>query len=158
MSDWNGPNVYRVESYVDKTKHISLSSGKSEDGTAINIWPQNPYNLWEFAYVGLDKSGKHEYLMLNTYSGTYLTAKDLGKHNHMTGNTLSPGDPRVRWHVIPTCSGNGTYWITPAADTTRRLGLSNRDTKQGTQVDAWNATDAEKECWWYLRLADGAKR
>jgi hypothetical protein len=38
MSDWNGPNVYRVESYVDKTKHISLSSGKSEDGTAINIW------------------------------------------------------------------------------------------------------------------------
>jgi hypothetical protein len=38
MSDWIGPNVYRVESALDKTKHLSLSSGKREDGTAINIW------------------------------------------------------------------------------------------------------------------------
>ena len=38
MSDWIGPNVYRIESYLDTTKCLSLSSGKREDGTAINIW------------------------------------------------------------------------------------------------------------------------
>jgi hypothetical protein len=37
--------------------------------------PQNPYNLWEFVYVGEGKSGKDEYHLINTHSGTYLTAK-----------------------------------------------------------------------------------
>ncbi|KAM0695932.1 hypothetical protein Q7P36_004415 [Cladosporium allicinum] len=175
MSDWIGPNVYRIESYLDTTKCLSLSSGKREDGTAINIWWNNPHNLWQFAYAGKGKSGKDEYLMLNTDSGTYLTAKELEKHNHTTGNTLPPDDPRVRWHVIPTRSGNGTYWyfyplgaesrdnystniarITSAVDPNRKLAPEFGNTEATTLVDAWNGSIDDKKCWWYLRLADSA--
>ena len=34
MSDWIGPNVYRIESFVDKTKHISLSGNETD----IHLW------------------------------------------------------------------------------------------------------------------------
>lgn len=30
--------------------------------------------------------------------------------NAVTGSVMPPRDARVRWHVIPTRSGNGTYW------------------------------------------------
>jgi hypothetical protein len=34
MSDWIGPNVYRIESFVDKTKHISLSGNETD----VHLW------------------------------------------------------------------------------------------------------------------------
>jgi len=34
MSDWIGPNIYRIESFADKTKAISLHA----DETGVHLW------------------------------------------------------------------------------------------------------------------------
>jgi hypothetical protein len=39
-----------------------------------------------------------------------------GKANHVTGHVMSPRENRVRWHLIPTRSGNGTYWYALAGN------------------------------------------
>ena len=38
MSDWIGPNVYRIENYKDRNAAVALTGGKREDGTSIVIW------------------------------------------------------------------------------------------------------------------------
>ena len=92
----------------------------------------HPHARWQFAYAGIGKSGKDEYIISNITSGTYLTApgtplpsKDLlvvdcmliddhlagtKKEGLLTGSCLPPDDDRIRWSVIPLRNGTGAYW------------------------------------------------
>jgi hypothetical protein len=38
MSDWIGPNVYRIESYKDRHAAVALTGGARADGTSVVIW------------------------------------------------------------------------------------------------------------------------
>jgi hypothetical protein len=91
MSDWIGPNVYRIECYRDRKLAVATKDNKTvvlkytnrcfrERNTADLTSSrtnkkdlQDQQNQWTFAHVGPGVSGKEEYLIINRSSGLHLT-------------------------------------------------------------------------------------
>lgn len=96
--------------------------------TSQSNYEAHVHGTWVIASVGLGKSNKEEYLILNQKSGTYLTSPgiaiptkfkpihtltidvaDAKKGETVTGNTISPFDVRVRWNIIPLRNKTSKY-------------------------------------------------
>ncbi|PSN65755.1 hypothetical protein BS50DRAFT_677124 [Corynespora cassiicola Philippines] len=158
MSDWIGANVYRIENYKDRKAAVAFSGGDRKDGTPCLIWNNDPNknDRFMFVYLGIGSSGRDEYHIINRKSGTYMSCGEGAKQEKLYGNTLSPWLNRVRWNVIPTRNGTGTYWITPAANKEMKLVTEGEVLSNGTALQIWKGPNSSKGCWWYLRLDDDA--
>jgi hypothetical protein len=40
----------------------------------------NTWNLWEFVYLGVGKSGKDEYHLIHTHNGKYMAGEHVPSH------------------------------------------------------------------------------
>ncbi|KAF1937192.1 hypothetical protein EJ02DRAFT_63455 [Clathrospora elynae] len=158
MSDWIGPNVYRIENYKDRNAAVSLASGNRADDTPVVIWNNdtNKNDRWMFVHLGVGDSGKEEYHIINRKSGTYMSCGSGTKQEKLFGNTLSPWLNRVRWNITPTRNETGTYWITAAANKNLKLVTVGESLTNNTALQIWEGPISSKACWWYLKLDDDA--
>ncbi|PPJ51608.1 hypothetical protein CBER1_08957 [Cercospora berteroae] len=158
MSDWIGANTYRIESYVDRRAAVALSAGGKADGTKVVIWNDDTAknDHFDFVYAGVGQSGKDEYHIINRNSGTFLTYTEGAANDRLYGNTLSPRSSRTRWCVVPTRNRTGTYWIVASANPKMKMVPSSYNIANGSVVDIWAGAVDDKNCWWYLTLADDA--
>jgi hypothetical protein len=60
----------------------------------------NKNDVFAITYAGIGKSGKHEYHIINSNSGTFMTYPDGAPNaKQLTGNVMSPSNDRTRWSV-----------------------------------------------------------
>ncbi|KAM0691502.1 hypothetical protein Q7P36_010273 [Cladosporium allicinum] len=77
MSDFTGPGLYCICSFTNPKYSVDLYLAGKADGTKVTVYEHDlnhPHARWQFAYAGIGKSGKDEYIISNITSGTYLTA------------------------------------------------------------------------------------
>ncbi|EUC39503.1 hypothetical protein COCMIDRAFT_10404 [Bipolaris oryzae ATCC 44560] len=157
MSDWIGPNVYRIESHKDRKTAVTVKDGNKDDGAAVVLKASdaNKNDHWQFVHVGTGVSGKEEFLIINCNTGYHLTYAEEAKQAPLTVTRNSPTHYRCRWNIAPTRNGTGAFWIVAAKDNKMMLVTEGEKTIDNVNLQIWKGTVGSLGTWWYLKLVDG---
>ncbi|KAM0688807.1 hypothetical protein Q7P36_010882 [Cladosporium allicinum] len=166
MSNFIGPNTYLIESTKAAGLYLNLDGGNKADGTKVvskSTKNTEPSSHWAIVYLGIGKSNKEEYHILNRATGTYLTTTSAAKdQDDVTCNLKSPLDNVVRWSIVPVSNKPeqyGQYFLVPIQDTKQCLairGALKDKTFEGSQAITFDNTVRHQDLFWYLRLAPDA--
>jgi len=158
MSDWIGPNLYRITSYKDRKAAVTeTANNKAENGgVVVRASETNRADQWQFVHVGTGVSNKEEFLIINRFSGLYLTYTEGAPQKPLTVSRLLPADHRTRWNLAPTRNGTGAYRIVAAQNNEMMLVTHGEKTADESYLQIWKGQAGSQGTWWYLELVDGA--
>ncbi|KAM0690443.1 hypothetical protein Q7P36_009210 [Cladosporium allicinum] len=152
MSDWIGPNIYRIESYKDRKASIAVRDGTNVVIKTNTADQHDEENQWVFVHAGSGVSGKEEFLIINRKTGTHLTCAEGEKQAPLTVTKDSPTYFRCRWNIAPTRNGTGAYFIVPAKNNDMRLVTQGEATAENSKLQIWKGELGSKGTWWFLEL------
>ncbi|KNG47552.1 agglutinin ssa-like protein [Stemphylium lycopersici] len=157
MSDWIGPNVYRIAGYADRKSAVTVKDGsKSESAEVVTKANEtNQGDHWQFVHVGTGVSKKEEFVIINRYTGLYLTYTEGAPQAPLTLTRVSPMQPRCHWNLAPCRNGTGAYRIVAAQNNAMMLVTEGEGLADGTRLQIWKGKPESKGTWWYLELVDG---
>ncbi|KAM0690442.1 hypothetical protein Q7P36_009209 [Cladosporium allicinum] len=156
MSDWIGPNCYRIENFQNRGAAVAVKDGSPNVVQKSNMADEHDMeNQWIIALAGSGTSKRDEFLIINRGNKMFLTCSAPAP-TRVGPLTMTQNDPLstlCRWNITPTRNNTGTFLITPVVDSTLRLGAAGLTTADSAAITVNKWPIAQKGTWWYFELA-----
>ncbi|RAR07298.1 agglutinin ssa-like protein [Stemphylium lycopersici] len=115
MSDWIGPNVYRIAGYADRKSAVTVKDGNKNENAEVVVRANetNQGDHWQFVHVGTGVSKKEEFVIINRYTGI-VAAQNNAMMLVTHGEGLADDSKIQIWKGKP--ESKGTWWYLELID------------------------------------------